>query len=100
MIIDDPRETIICGICGKEAKQARLLGSGSKMCEECNTLMERALSPKISVTGYAHPDVGTYHRETNLEALAEWEAHMIKCGWVKKRGKWKRASLLTQKSID
>lgn len=88
--IQNPLKEVTCGICGKVARQARLLGVESQMCNECAVLFDKAMSPIVSVTGYAHPAVGTYYHDPNYEAIKVWEEHMIKCGFVKKWGKWRK----------
>lgn len=90
------QKIITCGICGKEDKQAMLLGFGSKMCNDCYSLFSAAISPKVSVQGFAHPAVGTYYHDPNCEAIKIWEEHMLKCGFTRtKSGRWRNKNAKT-----
>lgn len=81
-------QTIICGICGKEAIQARLIGVESKMCYDCADLFDKAYAPKVTTLGWGAN--GTYLHEDNYNAIETWRQHMIACGWVWKRNRWVR----------
>lgn len=92
------QQTIICGICGKEALQARIIGVESKMCNTCADLFQKAISSKVYTLGWGAN--GTYLREENHEALAKWKTHMIACGWVWKRNRWVKPTVVPKETEE
>lgn len=88
-----PLKDITCGICGRKGPPATPL---MNVCHRCYGLYQAAITPKVSLTGW--PDTllsfggsGTYWQEENHEAVERWKNHLIRHGFIFKRGSWRRA---------
>jgi len=82
-------EIITCRICGKEAPPASPLFQD--WCYDCLKLFREAQSPKTYTLGF--PANQSYTYEENYDAIRKWEEHLKSHGFVKKRGRWHKASV-------
>lgn len=80
-------EDIFCPICGVKSQPATPI---YLMCHKCYNLFNAATSDKVSSSG--HPANQTYYHSKNTEAIEIWFNHLKANGFIKKHGKWQKAT--------